>query len=57
MFQEVHVIKGSGLLDADWGSKSDPYFICRIGKLGSMWSEKVFEIQSQGIKTISNSNF
>ena len=47
-FHGVHVLKATGLISADWGSESDPYFICRVGRKDSNWSEKFLEIQSQG---------
>ena len=47
-FHGIHVLKATGLINADWGSESDPYFLCRVGRKDSKWSEKFLEIQSQG---------
>ena len=47
-YHGIHVIKATGLINADWGSESDPYFLCRVGRKNSKWSEKFLEIQSQG---------
>ena len=45
MFLGIHILHATGLKDKDWGSgkKSDPYFICRIGSIGSSWEEKALE--------------
>ena len=52
-FQGVHVHRATGLKSSDWFSKfSDPYFICRIGYVGSTWNEKACE--SNGIQFESN---
>ena len=48
-YHGIHVIKATGLINADWGSESDPYFLCRVGRKNSRWSEKFLEIQSQGM--------
>ena len=52
-FQGIHVHRAYRLTDEDWGNrKSDPYFICRIGSLGSSWKEK--KAESEGIQFRSN---
>ena len=56
--QGIHVHKATGLRNADCHSESDPYFICRIGSLGSSWSEKAKEIYDLKFisKTIPDNN-
>ena len=55
--QGIHVYKGTAIKNADLFNKSDVYFVCRIGSIGSSWSEKAdesdgFEIRST---TVTNS--
>ena len=45
--QGVHVISAQGLKDTDLFFTSDPYFICRIGSVGSTWDEK--KVESGGV--------
>ena len=47
----IHIYNATDVSSADFFSKSDPYFICRIGSKGSSWEEKgkesQFEVKSQ----------
>ena len=55
--QGIHVYKGTAIKNDDLYDKSDAYFVCRIGSIGSSWSEKAdesdgFEVRST---TVTNS--
>ena len=55
--QGIHVYKGTAIKNDDLYGISDGYFVCRIGSIGSSWSEKAnesdgFEVRST---TIANS--
>ena len=55
--QGIHVYRGTALSSKDLLSESDAYFVCRIGSIGSSWSEKAdesdgFEVRST---TVTNS--
>ena len=55
--QGIHVYKGTAIKNEDLYDKSDAYFVCRIGSIGSSWAEKAdesdgFEVRST---TITNS--
>ena len=50
--QGIHVHRGTGLKNMDFFSESDAYFVCRIGSIGSSWSEKAYE--SDGYQIRSN---
>ena len=55
--QGIHVYKGTAIINGDLYNKSDAYFVCRIGSIGSSWSEKAnesdgFEVRST---TVANS--
>ena len=50
--QGIHVHRGTGLKNMDLFSESDAYFVCRIGSIGSSWSEKAYE--SDGYQIRSN---
>ena len=55
--QGIHVYKGTAIKNEDLFDKSDVYFVCRIGSIGSSWSEKAdesdgFEVRST---TVTNS--
>ena len=55
--QGIHVYRGTALTSKDFLSESDAYFVCRIGSIGSSWSEKAdesdgFEVRST---TVTNS--
>lgn len=56
--QGVSIIKASRLKKADTFGQSDPFFICRIGSLGSSWNTK--GVETDGLefrsKTIKNCN-
>ena len=41
------MISAQGLKDTDLFFTSDPYFICRIGSVGSTWDEK--KVESGGV--------
>ena len=46
--QGVRISKARDLKNSDRCTKSDPYFICRIGSKGSSWGDKA--IQSNGLE-------
>ena len=53
--QGIHVYRGTAMSDEDFFGKSDLYFVCRIGSIGSSWSEKTresngFQIRSTTVK-------
>jgi hypothetical protein len=53
--QGIHVYRGTAMSDEDYFGKSDLYFVCRIGSIGSSWSEKAnesngFQIRSTTVK-------
>ena len=55
--QGIHVYKGTAIKNEDLYDKSDAYFVCRIGSIGSSWAEKAdesdgFEVRST---TVTNS--
>ena len=56
--QGIHVYKGTAIKNEDFYDKSDVYFVCRIGSIGSSWSEKGYESDGFQIrsKTIENSS-
>ena len=56
--QGIHVHRGTGLKNMDLFSESDAYFVCRIGSIGSSWSEKAYESDGYEIRsqTVDNSS-
>ena len=57
--QGIHVYKGTAIKNQDLYGKSDVYFVCRIGSIGSSWSEKAdesdgFQIRSTTVKNSSD---
>ena len=56
--QGIHVHRGTGLSNMDLFSESDAYFVCRIGSIGSSWSEKAYESDGYEIRsqTVDNSS-
>ena len=53
--QGIHVYRGTAMSNEDFFGKSDLYFVCRIGSIGSSWSEKAnesngFQIRSTTVK-------
>ena len=50
----VRVIGATGLQKTDWFSKSDPYFVARIGVNGSSWHNKTFQVTSKTVKNSQN---
>ena len=54
--QGIHVHRGTGLSSMDFFSESDAFFVCRIGSIGSSWSEKAYESDGYQIrsKTVNN---
>ena len=56
--QGIHVHGGKGISNEDLFGKSDVYFVCRIGSIGSSWSEKGYESDGFQIrsKTVENSS-
>ena len=55
--QGIHVYKGTGIKDEDLYGTSDAYFVCRIGSIGSSWSEKANESDGFQVRstTVANS--
>ena len=49
--QGIHVHRGTGLSNMDLFSESDAYFVCRIGSIGSSWSEKAYESDGYQIRS------
>ena len=49
--QGIHVHRGTGLRNMDFFSESDAYFVCRIGSIGSSWSEKAYESDGYQIRS------
>ena len=56
--QGIHVYRGTGISNEDLFGKSDVYFVCRIGSIGSSWSEKGYESDGFQVrsKTVENSS-
>ena len=56
--QGIHVYRGTALSSKDLLSESDAYFVCRIGSIGSSWSEKAYESDGYEIRsqTVDNSS-
>ena len=56
--QGIHVYRGTALSSKDYLSESDAYFVCRIGSIGSSWSEKAYESDGYEIRsqTVDNSS-
>ena len=56
--QGIHVYRGTALSSKDFLSESDAYFVCRIGSIGSSWSEKAYESDGYEIRsqTVDNSS-
>ena len=56
--QGIHVYKGTAIINGDLYDKSDAYFVCRIGSIGSSWSEKGYESDGFQVrsKTVENSS-
>ena len=56
--QGIHVYRGTGISNEDFFGKSDVYFVCRIGSIGSSWSEKGYESDGFQVrsKTVENSS-
>ena len=52
--QGVRIVAATGLPKKDWFSKSDPYFIARIGGKDSDWSAKLFQVTGNVIKNNQN---
>ena len=55
--QGIHVYRGTAMSDEDFFGKSDLYFVCRIGSIGSSWSEKANESNGFQVRstTVTNS--
>ena len=55
--QGIRVYRGTAMSDEDFFGKSDLYFVCRIGSIGSSWSEKAYQSNGFQIRstTIKNS--
>ena len=49
--QGIHVHRATGLKNMDFFSESDAYFVCRIGSIGSSWSEKAYESDGYQIRS------
>ena len=41
----ILIKSASGLKHSDWIDKSDPYILCRIGKIDSEWDEKLINTE------------
>ena len=55
MLQGVRVIGARGLPKRDlFSPTSDPYFIARIGVRGSDWSDKIFQVKSNVVRSSLN---
>ena len=55
--QGIHIYKGTAIKNGELYDKSDAYFVCHIGSIGSSWSKKAdesdgFEVRS---RTVPNS--
>ena len=45
----VRVVGASGLQKTDWFSKSDPYFIARVGVKDSLWHDRTFQVTGNAV--------
>ena len=48
--QGVRVVGAGGLQKTDWFSKSDPYFVARVGVKVSTWADATFQVTSNAVK-------
>ena len=52
--QGVRVVCARGLAKKDWFSKSDPYFLARVGGQGTNWSDRIFQVKSKVVENSQN---
>ena len=54
--QGIYVYRGTGFSNEDFLGKSDLFFVCLIGSIGSSWSEKANESNGFQIRSLTVKN-